>query len=166
MQTGTSNETYFDLVLIVIALVLLLAVIPAGVDVTGAEGQSSLLRPDFWPRVIAMVLLVASVAHLAHALLRGTSARPGPTAEKVTFNPVGAAAIVGILVFMLIAGRDVGLLAPAILSFVLVAFAIHPGHRLMKVILAIAVPLVVILFFEFVANIPMPFGRLFQGLLY
>lgn len=162
----SSRDFYFDVSLILFALLLQFVLIPAGVDMGGAQDEAILLRPDFWPRVIAVVMFVAATAHLALGLYKGPPPAANAETAKLKIRPLGAAAIAGILVIILIAVRQNGLLLPAVACFLLAAFAIHPGKRMLKVGLAVAVPVAVLLFFERIANIPMPIGRALQGLIF
>jgi len=154
--------------LIVLGSLLFFFVIPAGV-VKPSSVSSPVLSPDFWPRMIALMLVGFGILLFVRSFMRLLAG----TAEAVStssLNLAGARAMArpyGWLVLLVAAialfvywGAIQVLGIPVASAIAITTFALLYGERRYGVILAlsIVVPLGLYLFFSNIANVPIPMG--------
>jgi len=138
--------------------------IPAGVDSPANVAHLS-LAPDFWPRIIAVVLALTGLLLMlnpgaaavdespSHESPRESPA-PSSTGMRVLRLGVVLAMLFGFYALIPYAGMVVPGMA---FIFALTGFAGERRWRLMATV-AVAVPLLLYLFFTQVAGVPIPLG--------
>jgi hypothetical protein len=160
MKALTSNEI-LGLAAAVLGIALLALVIPAGIDLSEIEAKTGVLvRPDFWPIMVAAILTVAGLGYFVASRFVAASDVSHSAPRFARFNLKGALAIFAVVALLLLADTTIGLLIPAILMFAITSFSYGPEQRWLKIVLAIAIPCALVGFFEFVANIDVPVGSL------
>ena len=137
--------------------------VPQGVDIEEVEpGTSLLVRPDFWPYVLGVMLFIAGAMYLV------TSRWHSSTIDKTESHDTSpnknrvwqiCAAFILMALFGL-GSEAAGLVLPAIAIFLVSSLAFGRDLLHAKIIGSISVPLLLMLFFEYVANIPIPIGIL------
>ncbi len=148
-----------------LGLVVLVVLIPLGIDLSEVDANTRLLiRPDFWPSVLACLMVAAGFGFFAARRFgKRSNGKPG-AADGIRISARGALAVAAVATLLAAADEETGLLVPAMIAFLVASFAFGTEHRLAKVMLAIAVPVVLVLFFERVANISMPLGSVVERL--
>jgi len=139
--------------------------IPAGVDSPANVAHLS-LAPDFWPRIIAVVLALtglllmlnpgAAAVHESpsHESPRDESPAPPSTGMRVLRLGVVLAALFGFYALI----PHAGMVVPGmVFIFALMGFAGERRWRLMAAV-AVGVPLLLYVFFTQVAGVPIPLG--------
>lgn len=150
----------------IFGLLVMFVLIPWGIELDEVEpGTQLLIRPDFWPMVVGglMVFLGSLYVIVARAKYKATAggAAAAPKADQRTKVDTRRLAAIVVVVLLFAVTSDVtGMVLPAIALFVVSAFGFGGGHILYKVVGAILVPLVILQFFERVADIPIPLGIL------
>jgi putative tricarboxylic transport membrane protein len=166
------REIGVGLAAIAIAVLGWFVVIPIGIDLP-SQIDISALAPDFWPRVVMLLLAAAGIAIVAQGAY---DARHPPVAdleaaeeEEAIEHPFAqlAARVVFALAVMFafyVAILEVGIVVSSALVIVVFTYAL--GYRQWRHILPLAVllPVLLYVFFVHVASVPMPLG-VFEALL-
>jgi len=134
--------------------------IPAGVDSPANVAHLS-LAPDFWPRIIAVVLALTGLllvlnpgAAAVHESPSHESPAPSSTVARVLRLGVVLAMLFGFYVLI----PHLGMVVPGMaFIFALMGFAGERRWRLMAAV-AVGVPLLLYVFFTQVAGVPIPLG--------
>lgn len=150
-------------------LLVLFVLVPLGVDLDEVDaGTQMLIRPDFWPMVVAglMVLIGSIYAVVSYSKSRASRTQPAATEarSRSPADPRRFTAIIVVILLFAFTGEFTGMLIPAIALFIVSAFGFGNSLTLYKAVGAVLVPLVILQFFERIANIPIPLGVL-QGIL-
>lgn len=179
MTTKARQELYTGIGVVVIAVLAYLVAIPAGIVVPD-DIEIRALSPDFWPLIVVAVLGLAGISLIFQGLagmglLQRKQATSGAgqagAASKDEGNdalPLAKAAprvAIFILCLFLIyfAISLIGMVATTIPALLFLAW--FAGERRWKIIvpLAILLPVVLYIFFVYVANVPIPNG-IFENL--
>jgi len=133
--------------------------IPAGVDSPANVAHLS-LAPDFWPRIVAVVLALTGLLLMlkpgAAAVDESPRESPAPssTVARVLRLGVVLAALFGFYALI----PHAGMVVPGmVFIFALLGFAGERRWRLMATV-AVGVPLLLYVFFTQVAGVPIPLG--------
>lgn len=132
-------------------LVLWLVVLPFGID-SPTEISHPALAPEFWPNIIAVVIMVSGVW-----LCFSRAEVPVTPPDRLTrWRRVGLA--MGLLLAFYYTIPLLGMVLPGML--LMVAFMYFAGERRwpLMLLLAFGVPMGLYAFFTFVASIPIPLG--------
>lgn len=165
MTPAGKSLTLGTIVVVVFALVLWV-VIPMGVWIP-ARVPIAANSPDFWPRVIAIGMLVLGVLELGHGVLAmrsgntSTAEAPDDT-DSASYPPITAALRVAVAMLLMLgyyyAVQWLGMLVASAVAILI--FAGLYGERRPWLLLAVAVILPVVLygFFVGIAHTPLPQG--------
>ena len=161
-MTTKNTNTDFILGIIVIALAIVgtFFFIPKGV-VLPEDIETRALSPDFWPLTIMIILGLAGIALTVQAKFGNTPQSDGD--DESQMRPLGEGLI---RVILLIAGLlamyflipHIGMVIACAITFALMT--LFAGERRMKYIIPIAIllPVLLYVFFVYVANVPLPTG--------
>ena len=152
------------------ALVLLLVLIPHGISRPGTI-RVAVLSPTFWPNIIGWGILIGGLALVLQNLAkRGAPAAESTDAERLEPEPeagsaqpwlrLGALAVMMAAYFVLL--DRLGMVIASTLAFLTVAAIVRARRRLAVALTAVLLPLAVYAFFNHVAGVPIPQGRLLR----
>lgn len=159
------QDLIIGLIVMTLAIAGLAWLIPAGVQVP-ARLNSPLLSPDFWPRILAGLLLAMGLLISIMALRN----RQQPPTEDASLTPItaqsrnkGIAFVIGLFVYYL-AILWLGIVLASVLA--LIGFMLLGGQRRWwpMLLTAVLLPVLVYTFFVHIARIPMPLGLFEQWL--
>ena len=156
---------------LVLGMLGFFVLIPVGVDLPAAV-QIQALSPDFWPRKIAIAVMVVAVFLIAEAaFLRLPGGSDDEDAEadaayKLDTLPGALRALVlmASLFLFYFALTTFGIVASSIVLMPAMMLFFGERHWVIIVVLSLASPIGLYLFFLHVAGIPMPLG-IFENLL-
>ena len=166
MKKTVSKEFYVGLAMIVVAMLGWFAAIPSGIDLPQSV-QFAALSPDFWPRIIMVLLGLcgAIVALQAHMESRGAATGDAETEDEngLVEHPLQTRMLrvlfgIACLFAFYFAITHLGVIISS--TLVVLALTISLGQRTWKHVLPLALLLPVLLyyFFVYVAQVPMPLG--------
>ncbi len=164
-----NKDMFLGLLTIAAGVLVLTIMIPLGVDMEEVEANTPILvRPDFWPRVVGALMTLVGVIYTILSwrnLKRDQDPSEIPKSSILeNTSPRRLLAVIGVAILFIIPNETTGLFFPAVAIFALTAYGFGGGQWPKKIVLCIAVPIILILFFEKVAGIPIPLGIL-QGLM-
>jgi len=171
MSDNVTREIYVGAAMIGIAALGWFIAIPTGIDLPQSV-QFSALSPDFWPRIIMVLLGVSGVVVVIQAVVErraaaAVDARVGADEEAeegaLIEHPPGLriARVVFALCSLFVFQYAIGHLGMIVSSIAIIfVFTVVLGQRNWKQLIPLAVLLPVILyyFFVYVAQVPMPLG--------
>ncbi|NKB64320.1 MAG: tripartite tricarboxylate transporter TctB family protein [Gammaproteobacteria bacterium] len=155
-----SAERKLGIAVVLISILLLLILIPFGVD-TPNQVSHITLSPDFWPKII-----VSIIGLMGMLMIINPGVEPQEGTVKIT-NPFSQglrlAGTLGILFLFYLLVPTLGMVAPAIV--LLASMMWFAGERRPRYLLTISIctPFLLYFFFVHVANIPIPLG-IFESL--
>ena len=143
-----------------LGLLIFTVLIPWGIDQPG-NVEHTALAPDFWPQIIAGIMMVLGVL---------LAIRPGPDDEDDEDGAAGEdsghwlhrlpglAAVLGALFGFYVLIPSLGMVVPG--AAVIFGLLVLGGERrrLLAAVLAAGVPVLLYIFFVHVAGIPIPLG--------
>lgn len=147
------------------SLMMFLVIFPLGIDMPNSI-EISALSPVFWPRIVVGLAGISSIFLLvqgAYQFKKAGSVKSENVAGE--YYPCAKALtrvlVVFIIVFSVFFLIDLlGLVLPTIVSLGILFW--HGGERDLKkiILLSIGLPLLLFVFFQFIAGIPIPLGEL------
>lgn len=167
MTGQQKREVGIGLAALAIAALGWFVVIPLGIDMP-QQIDISALSPDFWPRIVMVLLALSGVVMAVQGVLESRHEALATEPETVDEDEIiehAPATLTARVVFALamlfvfyVAIFQFGIVVSSALIIILFTYML--GQRQWKYILPLAVLLPVILyfFFVYVANIPMPLG--------
>ena len=164
MQADIRNDLITGGIVVIFALVVLLLLVPYGVDRPGQVDLSA-LSPNFWPTVLGYFLLLMGGLVTGQTLWRHKKNRSrcfestAPSEDWPGLGPVPKTLAAVALLFVYYAVLNpLGLVAASILA--MIAFTLLAGERRIVILapLAILVPIGLYLFFQEVAQVSIPVG--------
>jgi len=164
-----NKDMFLGLLTIAAGVLVLTIMIPLGVDMEEVEANTPILvRPDFWPRVVGVLMTLVGVIYTILSwrkfkLDQGSSDTPKPSILSNTTSR-RLFAVIGVAILFIIPNETTGLFLPAVAIFTISAYGFGGGQWPKKIAIGIAVPIILVIFFEKVAGIPIPLGIL-QGLM-
>lgn len=163
MRKDQKRDYFAGVVFLLISILVVTVVIPMGVKVPSTVKVAA-LSPDFWPRIIAFAAGTASLF-----LIFETWKLPSPSdnedadaAAEYQLETLPATLRVVVLIVALflfyISITTLGVVAASVV--LMFAMMLFYGERnfLLIAVLSISIPLLLYLFFRFVASVPMPLG--------
>jgi putative tricarboxylic transport membrane protein len=150
--------------LFVMGLVTLFVLIPYGVQVPGSV-KNAALSPDFWPRIIAGIAVVASLF-----LVFETYKMPQPSLDEDDSNPdaiyeyapqiaLARTAIFIVVIFAFYFSLPtLGIVAASVMFLGFAMWFLGERNWIIAGILSVATPLLLYLFFRYIAGVPIPLG--------
>lgn len=164
MQADIRNDLITGGIVVIFALMVLLLLVPYGVDRPGQVDLSA-LSPNFWPTVLGYFLLLMGGLVTGQTLWRHKkNSEPvlqstAPSEDWPGLGPVPKTLAAVALLFVYYAVLNpLGLVAASILA--MIAFTLLAGERRIVILapLAILVPIGLYLFFQEVAQVSIPVG--------
>lgn len=164
MKIALGRDLFAGILFFLLGLGTVFLLIPSGVTVPGSV-RISALSPDFWPSIIAYCTVAASVfLILEGALLKQPEAEIEEAEEyaKYQLATLPAALRTAILMFALFAFygslTTLGVVAASVV--LMGAMMLFFGERKIWLIalLSGAIPVLLYLFFRYVAGVPIPLG--------
>lgn len=140
-----------------LGLLIFTVLIPWGIDQPG-NVEHTALAPDFWPQIIAVIMMVLGVLQAIRPAPDDEDEDGGEDSGRWLHRLPGLAVALGALFGFYALIPSLGMVVPgAALIFVLMAFG---GERrwLLAAAVAAGVPLLLYAFFVHVAGIPIPLG--------
>ena len=162
------KDFYLGAGLAAVSAIFLFFVIPKAVVVPSNIKIIS-LRPDFWPAILCVVIIILSLLLLATSYINYRASSPTGkqphSSEKIAPRPMAILkplSVIGVLLLYYFSINFLGIILSS--TAALLGLALLYGERNFKVLipLAIIVPVVLYLFFSKVANVPLPIGDLFS----
>lgn len=173
MSESKAHDIAVGTALVVLALLGVFVVIPAGIVMPG-DIDIRALAPNFWPLIIMVSLALAGAVLIVQGLMKGRlglGARQEPEAfgdseeladvgENLPLGAqlakVGAAVMVLFVYYAVI--QLIGIVAASVAA--VVVFMLLGGERRLKIVVPIALilPSVLYYFFTYIAKVPMPLG--------
>ncbi len=164
MQADIRSDLITGGIVVTFALLVLLVLVPYGVDLPGQVDVSA-LSPDFWPTVLGVFLLLMGSLVTGQTLWRHKTQRsptPDYAASSKNWPGLGAVpktlAAVALLFVYYSLLNPLGLVAASMLA--MIAFTVLAGERRIAIVapLAFLVPIGLYLFFQEVAQVAIPVG--------
>lgn len=165
MQFTKSRDLLAGVIFCAVGLAAIFLFIPKGVAVPGSV-KISALSPDFWPRIIAWGAVLASVALILESIfLQQPPADDEEDAEAAAqYKLATLPAVLRTLVLIVVlfgfyfSLTTLGMVVTSV--FLIAAMMLFFGERkyVMIACLSIGVPVLLYLFFRYVANVPIPLG--------
>ena len=167
MSAKYRREIGVGLVAITLAALGWFVVIPFGIDLP-SQIDIEALAPDFWPRIVMVLLAVSGIFIAVQGYFDGRNPPlsddaaddEGAVEHELPMLTLRVAfALAAMFVFYLTI-LEVGIVIAS--ALIIIAFSYVLGQRQWKLILSLAVALPVLLyvFFVHVASVPMPLGML------
>lgn len=165
MDQSKKRDIFAGALFLVLGIITLIILIPAGVDSPGSV-EISALSPEFWPRVISIAVVLVALCLLAESFFLTTpQIDPDEDAEadavyKLDTLPGTLRTV--ILIFALFAFyfalTTLGVVASSIV--LMLSMMLFFGERKWYYIVPISIvlPILLYLFFLHVAGVPMPLG--------
>ncbi len=162
------KDFYLGAGLAAVSAIFLFFVIPNAVVVPSNIKIIS-LRPDFWPAVLCIIIIVLSLLLLVTSYIKNRASSAIGKQEHLEEKTAPRAmailkplSVIGILLLYYFAIDFLGIILSS--TAALLGLALLYGERNYKMLipLAIVVPIVLYLFFSKVANVPLPIGYLFS----
>ncbi|MGB7271541.1 MAG: tripartite tricarboxylate transporter TctB family protein [Albidovulum sp.] len=164
MSPNRRRDTYAAIVFFLLGVASVLFLIPKGVTVPSTV-KIAALSPDFWPKVISFATIAASVFLLVEALTMEQPVLDEKEDEEASQYQLDTlpsllrvlVLIVALFVFYF-SLATLGVVAASIL--LLGAMMLYFGERnyLLIAVLSFGVPILLYLFFRYVASVPIPLG--------
>lgn len=169
MLTSKTRDLIAGVLFCAVGLLSLFFLIPIGVDVPQSVKMAA-LSPDFWPTIISVAAVVSAAALIIESwLLKQPSMddslpedEEGGAEVADEYTP-GLAALRALILIVALFGFYLSLptAGMVVASIVLIAaMMLYFGEKMFLLIgvLAVSVPILLYLFFRFVANVPIPLG--------
>ena len=140
-----------------LGLLILTVLIPWGIDQPG-NVEHTALAPDFWPRIIAVIMMVLGVLQAVRPVPDDDGEDGGEDSGRWLHRVPGLAVALGALFGFYVLIPSLGMVAPGVA--VIFGLMVFGGERrwLLAAVVAAAVPLLLYAFFVHVAGIPIPLG--------
>ncbi|PWG65545.1 tripartite tricarboxylate transporter TctB family protein [Spiribacter halobius] len=153
------RDLFTGLVMVLVGVALIVWIIPAGTSAPYSAGNLA-HSPAFWPKVLAVILLLAGAA-LALKAVPQTARNPVAAMDAVSLSKAASWrfwASLALLVPYYAACVQFGLLIPSTMAFV--AYGLLAGERRYGILLlsAVLMPLLLTLFFIHLADVLVPLG--------
>ena len=163
-MTNKTRDYLAAALFLILGVVAIFILVPQGVKVPSSV-KTAALSPDFWPRIIAMGAVVASLALLVEAkTLKQPPAldEDEEDASEYTY-PFGQAAaraliLIGALFIFYASLRTIGVVAASIILIGVMMLFFGERKYWLVTILAVGVPIMLYIFFRYVARVPIPLG--------
>lgn len=164
MRANIKSDLITGGIIVTFALVVLLLLVPYGVDRPGQVDVSA-LSPNFWPTVLGFFLLLMGGLVTGQTLWRHktqTAPAPEKTASSENWPGLGPIpktfAAVALLFLYYAVLNPLGLVAASMLA--MIAFTLLAGERRTVIVapLAILVPIGLYFFFQEIAQVAIPVG--------
>lgn len=153
-----SKNFWAGMVMLALGLVVILLLIPLGVD-EPRRVKYAALSPSYYPRIIAICLTVLGLV----IAVRSALAPPVNTAERVEDRPdalLRISVMFGILFAMALVLKTFGFIVTATLALGTAIWFAGERNYILIISMAIIIPLALYFFFLKVAGIPIPVGVL------
>ncbi|WP_170418814.1 tripartite tricarboxylate transporter TctB family protein [Ruegeria atlantica] len=165
MDQSKKKDLFAGALFLVLGILTLIVLIPVGVDSPGSV-EISALSPEFWPRVIAMAVVVVALCLLAESYflkvpnLDEDEDAEADAAYKLDTLPGTLRTVILIFALFLFyfALTTLGVVASSIV--LMLAMMLFFGERKWYYIVPISIilPILLYLFFLHIAGVPMPLG--------
>lgn len=152
-----SKDFWAGLIFFLIGLLLFVVLIPAGI-VEPKKIKFAVLSPSFYPRIVAIAMLLIGAAVLAGALRNSATEDGVLSANAVATTKVCAA--FAIMFATAYALPYAGFVLSACLALVLLMVLAGERNPLIVGLVAVILPLFLYVFFTKVASVPIPGGIL------
>ena len=150
------RERFTGIGVLLVGILVFFVLIPYGID-QPANVKHTALAPNFWPKIIAVVIAAMGLL-LSVKPGRKTGSETGSDDEAWAQRLPGLAVSLGSLFAFYFLIPSLGMVAPAAaLAFGLMLFAGERRWRL-GVAVALGIPILLYVFFTYVASIPIPLG--------
>jgi len=138
-------------------VVLFAVLIPYGIDQPG-NVEHAALAPDFWPRIIAVIIMAMGVLLAVRPMSEEDDEEDGGDAGGWRRRLSGLAVALGALFGFYFLIPSLGMVVPGVA--VIFALMVFGGERrwLLAAALGAGVPILLYVFFVHVAGIPIPLG--------
>ncbi|MBX2885928.1 MAG: tripartite tricarboxylate transporter TctB family protein [Granulosicoccus sp.] len=149
-----SSDRITGIIIVFLGLATFFVLIPKGIVVPG-NLEVLALSPDFWPRIVAvMFTLCGLVMCLQNHSAPSSDSLDIPVTSRIPRLAITLAALFGFY----FAIPKLGMVAPAILLIFGMMFFSGERRWGLMIITAIFAPVLLYVFFVYVANIPIPLG--------
>lgn len=164
--TKKRGELLIGLFFLLLASMALLVFIPVGVKVPGSIDNAA-LSPDFWPTVICWLMVVAAIGLIAESRLPAVTeadtedeGEEGAYKLQPLFAITRTAGLIVVLFGFYLGLEQFGLVVTSIA--LLAAMMLFFGERNYPLVvgLSFGFPVLLYLFFRYVASVPIPLGIL------
>ena len=152
-----TSERLTGIGVLLLGIAIFFVLIPAGIDQPG-DVEHAALAPDFWPRIIAGIIILTGLALTVRPAADEEEAGEGGGGwlQRLPGLAVAFGALFGF--YFLI--PSLGMVAPGVA--LILGLMVYAGERRWPLGIAIAagVPILLYVFFVYVASIPIPLGVL------
>ncbi|MCP1677255.1 hypothetical protein J2T57_004434 [Natronocella acetinitrilica] len=159
------TNLFTGIALVMIGLFIWFWLIPNGVRIPSRVPNPA-LSPAFWPQIIALIIGLSGAWMALESVIPGKHTQGTPVADDddaLRWERAGALRL-GVAIILLLpyylAVREFGLLLPSIVAFIIYSLLAGERRLLTLLVLGIAVPTIITVFFIKAASILIPLGPL------
>ncbi len=149
-----SSDRITGIIVIILGLATFFVLIPNGIVVPGNLDVLA-LSPDFWPRIVAIIFTICGLA----MCFQNQSAQSMDTVDIPVTSRIPRLAFTLVALFgFYFSIPKLGMVMPATLLIFGMMFFSGERRWMLMLITAIVAPVLLYVFFVYVANIPIPLG--------
>ena len=154
MKTTFNNDFILGITLLVLALLAIFVIIPAGIDSPG-EVNIRALAPDFWPNIVMTFMAIIGLIIAIQAYTTGKKTKQKTPTDTRYWRAIIAIILLFIYYWLL---QRLGFVVASCIA--LLAFCLLAGERRLYYVMPLAVllPLLLFYFFTHVATVAIPLG--------
>ncbi len=161
-----STDAWLGIGVMALGLFLLLVLIPYGIT-SPANVRIAVLSPTIWPNIIAGALVILGAIQFARSLAAGRGGETGTVSEADAageangWQPwarIGAVALIMAGLFFSL--PLIGMPIAGVLAILAYALLVRAGRPVTAALTAIILPLTIYAFFNHVAKVPIPQGKI------
>lgn len=155
-----SKDLWLGAGVVAFGVFLLLVLIPVGIT-SPNNVRVAVLSPTMWPNIIAAILILIGVILILRAFIAGTEAPDEhDQLERGWQSWIRIAVVAGLMAALYFALPRLGMPLVTGIAFLAYGFLVRQGRPIVTVTAAILLPLMIYGFFNHVAGVPVPQGKL------
>ena len=158
MNIVKNRDVVIGLLLAIVGLIFLVILIPQGI-VEPRKVKYAAMSPSFYPRLVAIALVLLGLALSANAYLRGKEAiESDATWRDDAWLRIGI--VFGFLALMAFSLGYLGFVLSSAIAIAVLTYLANERRLWLVAVIAVLTPLLLYFFFVKVAKIPIPSGLL------
>lgn len=162
MTSHNRRNAVTGVLFLLLGLIAVAVLIPNGITVPGSVTITA-LSPDFWPRIVATCIILASIFLLIETRFTKPQSATDDNGPAVSDYPPGVMVlrtlVLPVALFAFYASLTTfGFVATSIVAIMAMMLFFGERRYLLIGVLGIGTPVLLYLFFRYVAGIPIPLG--------